>query len=89
MSGARHCPSCDVYWPLGNVKCPACYVPTALTATRQPNRTRYHAYEADFERRYALREEQRVAEGHLAPEAIGKREAKAIIELERSMEGAA
>lgn len=29
-----------------------------------------------------------MAEGHIAPEAIGKREAQAIIELERSMEEA-
>lgn len=56
---------------------------------RDPDRSKYQACEADFERRYAEREERRIGTGHIAPEAIGKREAREIIELERSLGEAA
>lgn len=64
-----------------------------MTATafvrREPNRSKFQALEAAFERKYAEREEQRIAQGHIAPEALGKREAEEIIRLERSLDEAA
>ncbi len=38
-----------------------------------------------FEKYYDQREEKRIARGHIAPEALGKREARAIIELEKGL----
>lgn len=84
MAGSRHCPGCGVRWPEGWTRCPACQQMTAFVR-REPNRSKYQACEADFERRYAEREERRIGTGHIAPEAIGKREAREIIELEHDL----
>lgn len=84
MANSRKCPGCGWRWPEGWVKCPACLRMTAFVR-REPDRSQYQAREADFERRYQERERKRIAEGHLAPEGIGKREAREIIELERSL----
>ena len=83
MSSSRYCRTCDVRWPLGWADCPACDTKTELLVGQAPNRLKFHALEAQFERQYQRREERRIAEGHLAPEALGKREARQIIELER------
>lgn len=84
MAASRHCPGCGVRWPEGWARCPACLRMTAFVR-REPDRSKYQACEADFERRYAEREAKRVAQGYLAPEGIGKREAEEIIRLERSL----
>lgn len=88
MAASRHCPGCGVRWPEGWVRCPVCLRMTAIVQ-RDPNRSKWDACEADFERKYAERERRRIAEGHIAPEGLGKREAREIIELERSLDEAA
>jgi hypothetical protein len=53
---------------------------TTICVGLAPTKTPFHAAEAAFEREYAIREERRIAEGHLAPEALGKREARALLD---------
>jgi hypothetical protein len=93
---SRWCPECVTSWPVGDVRCPACTaltriahappIHTAEEAKAAAERRRYRAHRKEtteeFERLYAEREEQRIAAGYLAPEAIGKREARAILDLE-------
>lgn len=81
---SRKCSGCGWRWPEGWARCPACQRLTTFER-REPDRSPYQAREADFERRYAEREEQRIAAGRLAPEGIGKREAQEIIQLERGL----
>lgn len=85
MVFSRECSNCQARWPQGWVRCPSCLSQTKI-ANRSPNRSKFQALEADFERRYQERERERIAEGHLAPEGLGKREAREIIELERSLD---
>lgn len=70
---------------MGLVQCPVCLTPTTISVGLSPTRTPFHVREAEFERAYQRREEQRISEGHLAPEALGKHEAKQIIDLERCL----
>lgn len=84
--GSRHCAKCNVRWPLGFARCPACEGPTSISIGTEPTKTKFHAHEATFHRFYGRREERRIAEGHLAPEALGKREAQQIIALERLLD---
>lgn len=88
MGFSRECKTCHARWPQGWAHCPACHTPTGLVH-RDPDRSKFQALEADFERKYARREEKRISDGHLAPEALGKREARQIIELERGLREAA
>ena len=88
MAYSRLCAQCDARWPQGWAHCPVCRAATKLVS-RDANRSKFQALEADFERRYAERERQRIADGLLAPEGIGKREAEEIIRLERSLGEAA
>jgi len=85
MACSRQCPSCEARWPEGWAHCPACRRAT-LIVHREPNRSRYQAAEADFERRYAEREERRIAEGIVAPEALGRRQARELLALERAID---
>lgn len=71
---------------MGWAQCPACAGKTSL-CRRAPNRSRYQAAEAEFERRYIERETKRIVEGRIAPEGLGRREARQIIEWERRLAG--
>jgi hypothetical protein len=84
---------------VGDVRCPACTaltriahappIHTAEEAKAAAERRRYRAHRKEtteeFERLYAEREERRVAEGHIAPEYLGKQEAREWIELTRRL----
>lgn len=83
---SRLCKVCQCRWPLGFVRCPRCDATTEIVVNQAPTRTKFHAYECIFERKYQRREEQRIADGFVAPEALGKREARQIIELERHLD---
>ncbi len=76
-------------WPLGFAHCPTCGTATKVLIGVKPDRTReqavYAAKEREFDAHYADREQQRIAEGHIAPEALGKREARELIKLERQL----
>lgn len=87
MPSSRLCRVCSCRWPLGFARCPACDTTTEILVNTGPNRSKFHAYECIFERHYSRREERRIADGHIAPEALGKREAQEIIRLERQLEG--
>lgn len=57
----------------------------------KPDKTKeqatYVAKERLFKAHYAEHERKRLARGELAPEAVGKEEAKRIIDLERNYQG--
>jgi len=85
MAGySRECANCEARWPQGYARCPACESMTTMVR-QEPNRSQFQAREADFERRYVEREAKRIAQGHIAPEGLGRREAREIIRLERSL----
>lgn len=82
---SRECGSCGARWPEGFTHCPACARPTRIVVGMRPTRTKRQALSAEFERRYAEREQQRIADGLVAPEGLGRREARELIELERRL----
>lgn len=84
MASSRHCRGCGCRWPEGYAHCPACLRATAIVR-REPNRSPYQAAEAEFNRLYQEREVRRITEGRIAPEGLGKREAREIIRLERCL----
>ena len=95
---ARWCSACEESWPPGDALCPQCREPTALTRER-PRRTKEEAADAlaRWEKRQALadarkrfesyyddREQRRIAEGFVAPEHLGKLEARRTVEMVRA-----
>lgn len=88
MAVSRLCPGCRDRWPEPFKRCPVCERTTMLVG-QEPNRSTFDAREAEFERWYAEREQRRMAEGELAPEGLGRRQAQAMIaemdELERRL----
>ncbi len=83
---SRECPACRARWPTGTGECPVCGRPTRLSGL-EPTRDRRYANEIRFRRYCEERERRRIAEGQIAPEGLGRREAQALIrevaELER------
>ena len=82
---------CNVKWPLGFAHCPTCEKPTKVLIGIKPDRTReeavYASKEREFKAVYAEHERKRLARGELAPEAVGKAEARKMIDLDRSLGG--
>lgn len=88
---SRICGKCGVKWPLGFAQCPTCLKPTKVLIGIKPDRTREEAVYAnksrDFAAFYAEHEQRRIAAGNLAPEELGKQEARRLIDLERQLSG--
>ncbi len=96
---SRWCPHCETSWPTGDVRCMQCRNLTRLShdkpihtqeegeaALARWQKRQVLAKSRDyFEKYYAKREEKRIAAGFLAPEGIGRREARQIIELEKGL----
>lgn len=86
---ARICDKCGIKWPLGFARCPTCETPTKVLIGIKPDRTReqaiYAAKERQFKAHYAEHEQKRIAAGELAPEEVGRREAKEMIQLGRQL----
>lgn len=80
---SRRCDNCQARWPT-QAKCPVCGLTTRYD-NRAATRTQQQARAADFDRRYVAREAERIAAGHVAPEALGRREAHEIMEWDRRM----
>ncbi len=84
MAFSRECASCGIRWPTGWAACPACQRPTVV-ANRSPNRSQHEARLSEFERLYTEREAERIAAGDVAPETVGRREAKELLAIERQL----
>ena len=82
---SRLCASCEVRWPATVARCPLCDGETEISALRA-TRSERQALEIRFRRYYDEREMRRVAAGHIAPEGIGRREARKLIEEVAEME---
>lgn len=75
---SRECEACRARWPTGFTACPVCERPTR-TSGLTPNRSRRRANEILFSRYCEEREVKRIAEGRIAPEGLGRREARELI----------
>lgn len=82
---SRLCECCEIRWPAAVARCPLCDGETEISALRA-TRSERQALEIRFRRYYDEREMKRVAAGHIAPEGIGRREARELIEEIAEME---
>lgn len=87
---AASAPPARPRWPEGFAACPICERLTRIVVGLEPTRTRREALELQFRRYCEEREVRRIAEGEIAPEGLGRREARKLIaelrELERRYE---
>ena len=82
------CPPCRTRWPSGWTRCPRCNgrtISNSLPPTIEQDRA-IEIVNERFETYYKEHEARRKAEGH-DPEAAGRREARAVIRLDRQMGG--
>lgn len=82
---SRLCEGCKIRWPAAVGRCPLCDGETQISGLRASCSER-QALEVRFRRYYDEREMKRVAAGHIAPEGIGRREARKLIEEVAEME---
>lgn len=75
---SRECETCRGRWPLGTTVCPVCERKTQISGLR-PTRSPRQANEILFARYCEDREVKRIAEGRIAPEGLGRREARELI----------